>query len=297
MLIPRWVILIISCLFFAIGQSKNSQYTIPFQIKKGLMIVQASTKEGKIMPYIIDTGSEGLILNQTNAYKGKSEKTFKTFNGEIQTFQSSKISLLLSNGTPLPLSKVYISDLTNVSNYLNEKIGGILGLSVFQDMNVMFDLENQLILAGSGLQPSSLNGTIQLHCTRVQNLPIISISMNQITHHFCLDTGSSVHMISQNFNNNSKVNLTQCFEETILNDASENQKTAVSVHTELFGNIMTQHPKFIIQDFEEINQQLEIELDGIIAGHLLNIRYIFLDFEKELCFIGFKFPSISDATF
>ncbi|WP_250432586.1 retropepsin-like aspartic protease [Hanstruepera flava] len=282
---------------------KINEYTtrIPFKLVDHLIIVEAEiyNKKGN---FIIDTGSESMILNKmhfNNLYKHheKKNQSFGVMEAIDNPYEKHVKDFVLQN-FKLETLKSDVINLSHIEQSKKIKLLGIIGYSVLKDYEVFVDLHlNQITLSkvdrfGNKLDKNvylekivdSLNFTLKNHTI------ILFGDINNKKVKFGLDTAAEFNQISKNLNKD----LLNCFipkKRLVLMDAS-NKKTEViagKLHrvrlskTIYFGPMDT-----VLTNLKRVNEAFGTDLDGILGYEFFKYKRTIINYQKEkLYFINY----------
>lgn len=282
---------------------KINEYTtrIPFKLVDHLIVVEAQI-HGQNGNFIIDTGSETMILNKVhfkNLYKHqkKDNQSFGVLEAIDNPYEKQIKDFVLQN-FKLESLKSDVINLSHIEKSKKIKLLGIIGYSVLKDYEVFVDLYlNQITLSkvnkdGNKLDKKvyiekivdSLNFSLKNHTITL----VGNINNKKVT--FGLDTAAEFNQISKNLNKEILKYFTPKKRLTLI-DASNNKKEVIAgkLHrvklseTIYFGPMDT-----VLTNLRGINQAFGTDLDGVLGYEFFKQKRTIINYQKEkLYFINY----------
>lgn len=275
---------------------------IPFKLVDRLIVIEGvlNNKKGK---FILDTGSEALILNKTH---------FKTYHfnyikeGETSGVLSNALNPIEKTINKLSFDNLNIknknADLINLSHIEKSKkikLLGIIGYSILKDYEVFVDLYlNQITLSkidklGNKLGKEKYLETIidTVNFNLKKHTIVLEAYINKQKVKFALDTGAEFNQINSKINKKvlkhfypkKRVQLTGASSKKIevlygtLHRVKLNDKN-------YFGPMKT-----ILTNLHNMNKAFGTKLDGILGHDFFAQKRVIINYKKEkLYFI--KYP-------
>ncbi|WP_223033310.1 pepsin/retropepsin-like aspartic protease family protein [Hanstruepera marina] len=282
---------------------KVNEYTtrIPFKLVDHLIVVEAQVHNQK-GNFIIDTGSEAMILNKVhfkNLYKHqeKSNQSFGVMQAIDNPYEKHIKDFMLEN-FKLEALKSDVINLSHIEKSKKIKLLGIIGYSILKDYEVFIDLHlNQITLSKVDRLGNKLDKNVYLEKIfdslnfALKNHTIILYGdINNKKVKFGLDTAAEFNQISKNLNKD----ILKYFipkKRLILMDAS-NKKTEViagKLHrlrlseTIYFGPMDT-----VLTNLKRVNEAFGTDLDGILGYEFFKYKRTIINYQKEkLYFINY----------
>ena len=274
---------------------------IPFKLVDHLMVVEAEIHDQK-GNFIIDTGSETMILNKVHfknlyQHQQKEKQSFGVMEAIENPYEKHVKDFVLQN-FKLETLKSDVIDLSHIEKSKKIKLLGVIGYSVLKDYEVFVDLHlNQITLSkvdnsGNKLDKNvyleeivdSLNFTLRYHTI------IISGDINNKKVKFGLDTAAEFNQISKNLNKNILKYFIPKKRLTLI--GASNKKTEVIVgklhrvrlsETIFFGPMDT-----VLSNFTRVNEAFGTDLDGILGYEFFKHKRTIINYQKEkLYFINY----------
>lgn len=285
----------INSIKFSKAEIVNSYTTrIPFKLIDHLIVVKAELL-GKKGNFIIDTGSETLILNKshfpilyshnkkTNQTSGILSEIDTPYEKEIKEFAIQNFKLYGYNSDVIDLSHI------ETSKHIN--LLGIIGYSILKDYEVFIDMHlNQITLSkidkfGNKLSKKvylekivdSINFTLKNHTI------ILKATINKQNVKFGLDSGAEFNQINKN--SNKKVLKYFIPKKRLLLSGAGNKKIEVltgKLHrvklseTVYFGPMHT-----VLTNLNNMNNAFGTNLDGVLGYDFFKQKRAIINYQKE----------------
>ena len=275
---------------------------IPFQLVDRLIIIEGeiNNKKGN---FIIDTGSETLILNKKyfDIYQFNYSKKGET-SGVLSTIENpleKTIKNLSFNNLELKNRNSDVIDLSHIEESKKMKLLGIIGYSILKDYEVFIDMYlNQITLTkidnkGDKIsQKPYLEEIIDtINFSLKKHVIVLEAFINKEKLIFGLDTGAEFNQINarihkkalENFYPKKRVQLTGASSKKIevlygiLHRVKLNDQN-------YFGPMKT-----IVTNLSNMNKAFGTKLDGILGYDFFAQKRVIINYKKEkLYFI--KYP-------
>ncbi len=176
---------------------------IPFTFSGRLIIVQA-TANGQPGAFLLDTGSEGLILNQDHFDpRRNSDGRLIDITGNSQAERSTCVDLVLSD-LARKCEPARLTGLSGLEQAIGHSLLGIIGKHCFRKMEVMFDYQRRMItlfpLDKKGNRQVEPDGRFPLQVTRFRekgHLPYVRVKGGKLELDMVIDCGAEVNLLSR----------------------------------------------------------------------------------------------------
>ena len=119
----------------------HADITVPFEMVNGLILVEAEMN-GVVGNYIVDSGSNGILLNGTGK---KSDISYQTLSSTLEGSET-RIESFKVGEFELDQLLGFSTDLSNLETYLEKPIDGILGCAIFNPNSVLFDFSSSRMI-------------------------------------------------------------------------------------------------------------------------------------------------------
>lgn len=280
-----------------------NKYTsrIPFKLVDHLIVVEAQlmNKKGN---FIIDTGSETLILNSNHfPNKYSFNKKSKETTGVVRTVDvayEKRVKEFVLQNFKLENKNSDVLNLTHIEANKKIKLLGIIGFNILKDYEIFIDMHlNQITLTkvdthGNRLDKQvyleKINDTIDF---RLKNHTIIlNANINGQKLKFGLDTAAEFNQINKNINKKvlkyfkpkKRMNLYGIGNQKVEVLAGNLYRVKLSNKT-YFGPMLT-----ILTNLNKMNETFGSNLDGILGYEVFAQKRIIINYHKEkLYFVDF----------
>lgn len=290
----RVSLVLLSYLLLATSLKSNETHQFSYEKVRGLILVQASLNDEAEKPFILDTGSDEIILHSKNYLEPAHKSDFITITGEVQT-QSATTPSIRINDLILRNREVFLGDLSALHHFLNREIAGILGLGVFDNKSIFFDLQNQTITIGEKGKTINYNGTVTFPLNKLNGLPVLQLSINSVNTNFVLDSGCSAHVMDDSFAS-AHFSSDQSLQSVRLIGlaADKNSETQKMINSFFLNELSDKQTKLLLRDLSHINKYFDVPISGLLSPQMLDVRFVYMDFSKKEAVFGLKFPRLTD---
>lgn len=254
---------------------------VPFELINGLIVIEAEIN-GEVGNYILDSGSNGILLNSKAE---KSEISYQTLSGVAEGSETKISSLKLGNFESNELLG-FSTDLSNLEIYIDKNLAGILGCAVFTPSSLEFNFtEERLIISDKEIDDKLAEGMSSMNYKLVDDLPIGEIDIDGKTRLFIIDSGASSHFIDSNF-------IARLGSKTMKTGITKNILTAsgeMSVSEEYtisslgYGKSKSSMNAFS-KDFSGLSEELGLDIHGLISLSKLSDEVIYFDVVNKMVY-------------
>lgn len=292
--LKRISLVLLSFLLLAVSLKSNETHQFSYEKVRGLILVQASLNDEADKPFILDTGSDEIILHSKEYLEPIHQSDIITVTGDVQT-QSATTPSIRINDLIVRDRKVFLGDLSALHQFLNREIAGILGLGVFDNRSIFFDLQKQIITIGEKGKSINYNGTVTFPMHKLNGLPVVQLSINSANTNFVLDSGCSAHVLDDSFAS-AHFSSDQSLQSVRLiglaaNKNAESQKIKNSF---FLNELSDKQTKLLLRDLSHINKHFEAPISGLLSPQMLDVRFVYMDFSKNEAVFGLNFPRLTD---
>lgn len=275
---------------------------IPFKLVDRLLVVEAEIQNKK-GNFIIDTGSEALILNKnhfsTNPYLRKRSKT----SGVLETLDApleKKLKKISLQGLHIKDKMSDIIDLSHIERSKKIKLLGVIGYQILKDYEVFIDLHlHQITLTKVDRYGNKLTSQVYLEkivdslsFTLKKHTIVLEGTINNKKLRFGLDTAAEFNQLNKNvprkvlkaFRPRQRVNLRGAGNRKIevLTGKLFRLKLSNSIY---FGPMDT-----ILTNLNTMNEAFGTQLDGILGYEFFARKRTIINYQKQkLYFINYPF--------
>jgi hypothetical protein len=245
-----------------------------------LIIVEVDI-ESNIGNFILDTGSDAILLNSNNRLFQKNTTTFQTVNGVTNT-EETKISLLKIGDITKENVSAYNTNLANIENFLNLKIAGIIGADFFNPHSIYLDFElNVIKFYESAPDITAFNFSSHIDFNMKLGVPTTEITFENETYTFILDSGASIHLVDEKLVEKHE-NIFEKISSDIVVESVGNSNTVSKFIIKRFfikKNELIDHT-CLIKDFTDFNENGKPEISGLLSISKLTEKGIMIDFHR-----------------
>ena len=289
-------------IFFTQAEILNNYTTrIPFKLVDHLIVVEAEllNKKGN---FIIDTGSETMILNKVHFpdfydYQRKNKET----SGVIRSIDNSyerRVKEFALESLKIHDKDSDVIDISHIEKSKKMKLLGIIGYSVLKDYEIFIDLYlNQITLTKVDRFGNKLHDHVYLE-NIVDSLPfnlknhtiIVNGTVNNQKVKFGLDTAAEFNQINKKVNKKilkyfipkRRLSLSGIGNKKIEVLAGKLHRVKLS-ETVYFGPMLT-----VLTNLNKMNEAFGTHLDGVLGYEFFAQKRTIINYQKEkLYFIDY----------
>jgi len=274
-LIKRIFCSIIFCLMMLSSYGASS---IPFELINGLIIVKAEI-DGMPGNYIIDSGSNGILLN-TNSEK--SDVSYQTLSTTLEGSETKIETFKVGDFEAYELI-AFSTDISNLEAYLDIQISGILGCSIFTPNSLGFDFRNSImIISENKSEIIELKGLTSLPYSVIDDLPLVDMEIAGNTYTFILDSGASSHFVDIDLLEIAgNTATTTGIEKSIVTAGGMDQRSLEYKITNCKIGEQFTSLKAFEKDFAPISHTMEKEISGLLSLSKLSPDIVFFDLKSK----------------
>lgn len=282
-------------IIFSNAEIVNASTTrIPFKVVDQLIVVEAELLD-QIGNFIIDTGSETLILNSvhfktTREYLNKGNQR----NGVHQSIDNVKEKYLKAlNISEINLKKLNadIIDLSHIEKTKKMNLLGIIGYSILKDFEIFIDMHlRQITLTKINRHGERLSKKVyaekitdSIDFKLKKHTIILSAFVGEKAVRFGLDTAAEYNQL----NENSVSEILEYFyprEMLKLVGASGKKKKVLAgklFRVKLSNSIYFGPMKTVLTNLKHINNVFGANLDGILGFEFFSQKRTIINYKKE----------------
>ncbi|WP_026935361.1 hypothetical protein [Christiangramia echinicola] len=269
---------------------------IPFKLIDHLIVVEAElyNKKGN---FIIDTGSETLILNKVhfpNQY-GQPEKFVKSSGvlDNANAYEKYLEEFILKNFS-LKNTNSHVIDLSHIEKRKKMNLMGIIGYSILKDYEVFVDMHlNQITLSridknGDKLDPrgylEKITDSIEF---KLQNHSIVvKTFVGEEKMNFALDSGAEFNQL----NNQQSKKVLKYFvpsKRMVLVGASDKKAEVLAgklYRVKLSDKVYFGPMNTIITNLNRMSEAFGVNLDGVLGYEFFAQKRTIINYRKEMLY-------------
>ncbi|MEZ4803544.1 MAG: hypothetical protein R2797_12300 [Gelidibacter sp.] len=279
----------------------NYTTRIPFKLIDHLIVVEAELL-GQKGNFIIDTGSETLILNKVHfktfdPYYKKSKETSGVVNLIDNPLERQLKEFVIKNLT-LTNTTSDVIDLSHIEKTKKMKLLGIIGYNILKDYEVFIDMYlNQITLSKVDAKGNTLDKNVYLEkitdsidFTLKNHTIVLETYVNDTKLNFGLDTAAEYNQINKNssrkvlkfFHPMRRLNLSGASGGTIEVLAGKLYRVKLS-ETIFFAPMET-----VLTNLNKMNEAFGTSLDGIMGYEFFKQKRTIINYQKEkLYFVNY----------
>ena len=245
-------------------------FKLPYKLVAGIMLIPATANEKEGF-FAFDTGAMQTAVNKAHFPELQGEHiTIAKFSEGVKenAAEEGVLNSLRFSDMERSDMPVLIMDLMYVENALKAampdlKFLGTLGIDVIKDYSVLLDYQASEII----LDPEHVFENQMVIPMRYENLPVIEVEAANRMCDFVLDTGASICLLGQSFQDNPQL---------ISNSETPNIVTVPVVHV---GENEYEKITATISDISAIQKRVPVE--GVIGYQVLSPQRSILDFRNH----------------
>ncbi|WP_242093341.1 retropepsin-like aspartic protease [Aestuariivivens sediminicola] len=280
-----------------------NEYTtrIPFKVVDHLMVIEGQLLDKK-GNFIIDTGSERMILNRVHFPKlYEHQKKKNATSGVINTIDNpyeKQIKAFFLSHFKLEDTTSDVIDLSHIEEAKKIKLLGVIGYTILKDYEVFIDLYlNQITLTKTdhlGIKRTDKvyleKITDSIDFTLKNHTIVLQARINNQSVKLGLDTAAEFNQINKNISRKAlkyfiptkRLNLLGAGQKEIEVLAGKLHRVKLS-HTLYFGPMDT-----VLTNLEQLNAAFGTPLDGVLGYEFFIQKRTIINYKKEkLYFINY----------
>jgi hypothetical protein len=253
---------------------------IPFKMVNNLIIIEIDI-ETKTGNFILDTGSDAILLNSNYKLRSNKESTFQTVNGLTNT-EETKISHLKIGDITKENISAYNTNLSNIENFLNLKIAGIIGADFFNPHSIFLDFESNVIKFYESAPDITLfNFSNHIDFQMIIGVPTTELKIGNQIYTFILDSGASIHLIDSKLMNKHRENFEKLQSSVKVESVGHsNSASKYIIKRFTINNTYLNDHTCLVKDFTDFNKKGEPEISGLLSISKLSEKGIMIDFHR-----------------
>ena len=275
----------------------ENTFRIPFKLIDHLIVVEAELQHQK-GNFIIDTGSETLILNKAH-FPEKYDHPRKTvissgvLDGAINPYEKYLDEFILNN-LSLKDARSHVIDLSHIEKKKKMNLMGIIGFNILKDYEVFIDLHlNQITLSRIDNSGNKIDSrgylekiTDSTSFKLIKHSIVLEAYVGDEKMNFALDSGAEFNQLNTK---NSK-NVIQYFipSKRIVLAGATSEKSEVlagKLYRVKLNEITYLGPmNTIITNLERMNEAFGVNLDGVLGYEFFAQKRTIINYKKEMLY-------------
>lgn len=269
---------------------------IPFLLYGNSIVVKAIVN-GTEGNFLLDTGSPSLLLNDAY-FEGitlrGTELNLLDIHGQAEELSHFSVRSLRIGNLQLPDKQAFVVNLGELETSKGIPLTGILGYSSLRNLEIVFDFDNLLLwllpLDKKGRKQVDLPGfrSVDSFSLRMSgHIPYITVSVENKKVRLGIDTGSEINMIQKKFIQKRP----RCFQvigNFIVKGLSKKHRPCGRgiLKGIQFRVGKTCQMEFAIADMEHLNNQLQVNLHGLLGAPFLMQGKVALNLRQRKLYLG-----------
>ncbi|MBC2846707.1 aspartyl protease family protein [Winogradskyella flava] len=267
---------------------------IPFKVVDQLIIVEVELldQEGN---FIIDTGSETLILNSVHfkpTRKHRQEGKQKSgVHNDIENVKEKHLSKLSINDLSIERLNADVIDLSHIEKTKKIELLGIIGFSLLKDFEVFIDLHlNQITLTKTDKNGDHLSNKVyaetisdSIEFRLKKHTIILDAYIGNEKLSFGLDTAAEYNQLNKNLGSEI-LDYFYPSKELKLTGASGKRKKVLAgklYRVRLSDSIYFGPMKTVLTNLRQMNSAFGTELDGILGFEFFAQKRTIINYKKR----------------
>ena len=269
----------------------NHTLRLPFKQAGRLIVVKASAAD-KTGNFVLDTGSEKLVLNSVHYHGGISRAGIATtgVTGSIQNLRHKSIRDFHSSGFSFQKLQADIVDLSHIENKKHIEVLGLIGYEVIKDFELIIDYQlRQITLTRTNklgerldslaiLEPivDSLDVSMQAHFIVIEGW----VDNNPVS--FGLDSGAELNLINRKVKR-KVLDHFKISKRVMLNGTGQQQIEVLAGKLYRFrcGNQRCSGMRTLLTNMTDMNRSFKVSLDGLLGFEFLGMRRTIINYKKK----------------
>lgn len=265
---------------------------IPFTLSGTLPMVRARV-DAKTGNFFFDTGASELLLNgRVFEPKIKDGSQAGGVSGKVTILGSTKIDTFLCENLLITKAVAKVVDLRHLESVKQISVFGILGFTVFDGYEVLFDYQDQLIILikldskGIPIEPLPTWQYVPLDTIEIErkgHVAMIPLTFNSKTKWFGLDSGAEQNMIdSRSARKFLEANF-QVIRRIKMSGMGQDQVevfAGVLLNSKLDTLTLAPMPT-LLTNMAQINEIYQTNLDGIIGYQFLVQQPMSINYKRR----------------
>ena len=269
------------------SEAKGEFDTLKLPLKRAgnLLLVEADV-DGQRGNFILDTGAPGLVLNTTyfrqNAIrKNRSSIGIAGSNSTVYELQVNRLEI-----SKLYYEKIIVelTELNHIENAKNVQILGLLGTSLFEDLELIIDLRKNtlFVIKPNKTKKEKNKADINSSLSVSNNAIIFQLKINGKSINTCFDTGAELLVLDPSLPN--KIMQDVSLSKRINLTGTGGQKAEVwagNLKSLNFGKLKIDNTEVIITSLDQLSEAYGQPIDAIIGYTLLNKGIMHINMPKK----------------
>ncbi|MAN26281.1 aspartyl protease family protein [Mesonia sp.] len=274
----------------------ENTFRIPFKLIDHLMVVEAEllNKKGN---FIIDTGSESLILNKVhfpNLYvHDKSAVKSSGVLNDTDAYKKFLKEFKLQN-LSLKNANAHVMDLSHIEKKKNMNLTGIIGYSILKDYEVFIDLYlNQITLTKIDAKGNKLDKKVYLEkivdsigFQLKKHTIVLTTFVGNDKMNFALDTGAEINQLNTR-KSKKVIKFFKPAKRIVLSGAADEKAEVLA--GKLYRGKLNEQIYFgpmntIITNLAKMSEAFGTSVDGVLGYEFFMQKRTIINYKKEMLY-------------
>lgn len=274
----------------------ENTFRIPFKLIDHLMVVEAEllNKKGN---FIIDTGSESLILNKVhfpNLYvHNKSAVKSSGVLNDTDAYKKFLKEFKLQN-LSLKNANAHVMDLSHIEKKKNMNLTGIIGYSILKDYEVFIDLYlNQITLTKIDAKGNKLDKKVYLEkivdsigFQLKKHTIVLTTFVGNDKMNFALDTGAEINQLNTR-KSKKVIKFFKPAKRIVLSGAADEKAEVLAgklYRVKLNEQIYFGPMNTIITNLAKMSEAFGTSVDGVLGYEFFMQKRTIINYKKEMLY-------------
>lgn len=282
-------------IIFTKAEFVNASTTrIPFKIIDQLIVVEVEllNKEGN---FIIDTGSETLILNSvhfkpTRTHRQEGKRKSGIYN-DIEDVKEKYLDKLSIKDISLEQLNADVLDLSHIEKVKKTQLLGIIGYSILKDFEVFIDMHlNQITLTKTDkngkrlsdkVYAETINDSIDIQLKK--HTIVIDAFVGDKTVKFGLDTAAEYNQLNENIDSEILDYFYPSKELKLIGASGKKMKVMAGklYRVKLNDSIYFGPMRTVLTNLKKMNSAFGLTLDGILGFEFFAQKRTIINYKKK----------------
>ncbi len=261
---------------------------IPFHLNGGLIYFKAKLN-GVSDTFVLDTGSPGLLLNES--VKKDDNNSFAAVGVSGGLLFQRRSGYTFEMGPSLRTDVNSLSaNLKHLEKVKKQEFRGMVGYSLLKEHELFLDYKNRLMRLLAGGELMDQKGLYRAESVPVkfqQHFAVLKVKIGKRTYNFGLDTGAEVNIIDKEvakwlpkkfFELTETIKIRGVSKKGVGADVGEISKCTIA-------NKEVDNMSFVVMDMTVLNEGKNVQLDGLLGYPYLSSELISIDYVSELLYV------------
>jgi hypothetical protein len=266
---------------------------LPFSLLGRLIVVnaQVDTVAGN---FIVDTGSERLVLNQQYFRPENGMEVLAAGNtGLVESVSGKEVDTLLLDQLFIANVQAHILDLSHIEQKKNARIIGILGYNVFENFELFIDFPNRrIVLSRLDRSGSRLDKTRpwewpndSLHFDLQKHIIVVDGMVDKVKLNLMFDTGAELNLIDRGVNRKVLDHFTIIKRVNLVGVGKREVEVLAGTLSDVHcGNQHCDQMNTLLTSMDEINHTFDVSLNGVLGYEFFSKRRIMINYKKKMLY-------------